>query len=230
MSTLIQNVSKRFAAAHYSPQWLKEMEEILSKHGYDPKDAKALADEGMGPEELEGRVKMGPHGVGSLEYTHRLKRKSGGTTEPHDRQHSEPNVASPSEKVEPMKDMSARIASRFKKAVEELEQVDQQGVHKEEQQAAVQVLHTEDDHGVHGGEQQAAITRPTPASTQQHTAVSPPGWEKTVEHMKNHKEIDNPFALAWYMKNKGAEPHHASGLKYVLAAQDAMKRSAAKKR
>ena len=33
--------------------------------------------------------------------------------------------------------------------------------------------------------------------------VSPPGFEKTVKAMKKHKEIDNPYALAWYMKNKG---------------------------
>ena len=25
----------------------------------------------------------------------------------------------------------------------------------------------------------------------------------TIEKMKTHKDIDNPFALAWYMKNKG---------------------------
>lgn len=40
-------------------------------------------------------------------------------------------------------------------------------------------------------------------------AVSPPGWGKTVEKMKekHSDEIDNPFALAWYMKNKGYQPH-----------------------
>jgi hypothetical protein len=38
--------------------------------------------------------------------------------------------------------------------------------------------------------------------------VSPPGWGKTVEKMKKHKEIDNPFALAWSMKKKGYEPHY----------------------
>jgi len=35
---------------------------------------------------------------------------------------------------------------------------------------------------------------------------SPPGWKGTVEKMKDHKDIDNPFALAWYMKNKGNKP------------------------
>jgi hypothetical protein len=34
-------------------------------------------------------------------------------------------------------------------------------------------------------------------------SVSPPGWEKTVEKMKEHPEIDNPFALAWWMHQQG---------------------------
>ena len=37
--------------------------------------------------------------------------------------------------------------------------------------------------------------------------VSPPGFEGTVKAMKKHKEIDNPYALAWYMKNKGFRSH-----------------------
>ena len=37
--------------------------------------------------------------------------------------------------------------------------------------------------------------------------VSPPGFEGTVKAMKKHKEIDNPYALAWYMKNKGFKSH-----------------------
>jgi hypothetical protein len=52
----------------------------------------------------------------------------------------------------------------------------------------------------------AAITRPTPAS-EEVEAVAPPGWEDTVKKMKKHKEIDNPWALAWHMKNKGDTPH-----------------------
>jgi hypothetical protein len=39
-------------------------------------------------------------------------------------------------------------------------------------------------------------------------AVSPSGWSGTTEHMKKHKEIDNPWALSWYMKNKGDSPHY----------------------
>ena len=37
--------------------------------------------------------------------------------------------------------------------------------------------------------------------------VSPPGFEGTVKAMKKHKEIDNPYALSWYMKNKGYKSH-----------------------
>lgn len=36
--------------------------------------------------------------------------------------------------------------------------------------------------------------------------VAPPGWKKTVEKMKKHKDIDNPFAIAWWLKNRGAHP------------------------
>jgi hypothetical protein len=38
--------------------------------------------------------------------------------------------------------------------------------------------------------------------------VAPPGWSGTVKAMKKHGEISNPFALAWWMKNKGDKPHH----------------------
>jgi hypothetical protein len=37
--------------------------------------------------------------------------------------------------------------------------------------------------------------------------VAPLGWEKTVKAMKKHDNIDNPFALAWSMKNKGYKSH-----------------------
>ena len=37
--------------------------------------------------------------------------------------------------------------------------------------------------------------------------VAPPGFEGTVKAMKKHKDIDNPFALAWSMKNKGYKSH-----------------------
>jgi hypothetical protein len=40
-------------------------------------------------------------------------------------------------------------------------------------------------------------------------AKSPPGFKHTVEHMKEEHggEIDNAFALGWWMKNKGYESH-----------------------
>jgi hypothetical protein len=38
--------------------------------------------------------------------------------------------------------------------------------------------------------------------------VSPPGWSGTTKAMKKHKDITNPFALAWSMKKKGAKPHY----------------------
>ena len=37
--------------------------------------------------------------------------------------------------------------------------------------------------------------------------VAPPGFEGTVKPMKKYKKIDNPFALAWSMKNKGYKSH-----------------------
>jgi len=36
---------------------------------------------------------------------------------------------------------------------------------------------------------------------------SPEGWEGTVKTMKKHKDIDNPWALSHYMKNKGYHSH-----------------------
>ena len=39
---------------------------------------------------------------------------------------------------------------------------------------------------------------------------APPGFEGTVKAMKKHKEIDNPFALAWSMKNNGYKSHKKS--------------------
>lgn len=38
--------------------------------------------------------------------------------------------------------------------------------------------------------------------------ASPPGWKGSVKAMKKHDDIDNPYALAWSMKNKGANPHY----------------------
>jgi hypothetical protein len=38
--------------------------------------------------------------------------------------------------------------------------------------------------------------------------VSPPGFKGTVKAMKKHKDIDNPYALAWWMKNKGYKSNY----------------------
>lgn len=41
--------------------------------------------------------------------------------------------------------------------------------------------------------------------------VAPSGWEGTVRGMKKHKEIDNPFALAWSMKKRDAKVPQTRG-------------------
>lgn len=110
------------------------------------------------------------------------------------------------------------VVARFKKSVEELHEQDQSG---QGQQAAVEKLREEGDTG---DKALSSISRPTPQAGMQEQAVAPPGWENTVKKMKKHDEIDNPWALAWYMKNKGAEPHHANEDKFVLAANAAFKR------
>ena len=55
-------------------QALDEMQGMLRKAGFDPGHARRLADEGMGPYELEGRLAI-PSGVGSLQHSHGLERK-----------------------------------------------------------------------------------------------------------------------------------------------------------
>jgi len=50
-------------------------------------------------------------------------------------------------------------------------------------------------------------------------AVAPPGFEKVVKKLKKNKEIDNPWALAWSMKNKGDKPHRATAEKLLAAAR-----------
>lgn len=68
---------------------------------------------------------------------------------------------------------------------------------------------------------------------EEHTAVAPPGWEGPVKEMKKDRDIDNPWALAWYMKNKGDKPHKKEGtLVERVAARHlrALAEEAAKKR
>lgn len=45
--------------------------------------------------------------------------------------------------------------------------------------------------------------------------VAPVGWEKTVKAMKGHKEIDNPRALAHWMKGKGMKSHKEESVNEV---------------
>jgi len=52
---------------------------------------------------------------------------------------------------------------------------------------------------------------------------SPEGWEGTVKHMKNHPEVDNPFALANYLKKKGAKSHHFKSGKHKASYENEMK-------
>lgn len=44
----------------------------------------------------------------------------------------------------------------------------------------------------------------------EHTAVAPEGWEGPIKKMKKDDEVDNPFALAWWMKGQGYKPHKES--------------------
>jgi len=56
-----------------------------------------------------------------------------------------------------------------------------------------------------------ALTIPTPRRPARTAApmlngVAPPGWETTIKKMKKSGEIDNPFALAWWLQKRGAHP------------------------
>ena len=60
------------------------------------------------------------------------------------------------------------------------------------------------------GEETPAEMEPRPVKPEVTEAVvdesAPEGWDKTVEKMKKHKEIDNPFSLAHWMDKKGYKP------------------------
>jgi hypothetical protein len=45
------------------------------------------------------------------------------------------------------------------------------------------------------------------------TEKAPEGWEATVKKMKKRNEIDNPWALAHWMKSRGYQPHAGKGKK-----------------
>jgi hypothetical protein len=55
--------------------------------------------------------------------------------------------------------------------------------------------------------QQRKLDLEKEAKTKGIAEEAPKGWEGTVKAMKKHKEIDNPYALAWSMKNKGYKSH-----------------------
>lgn len=59
-------------------------------------------------------------------------------------------------------------------------------------------------------------------------AVAPEGWEDTVKKMKDNKDIDNPWALSWWMKNKGYKPHSAD-IEETAYMADAIKEQTAMK-
>jgi hypothetical protein len=51
-------------------------------------------------------------------------------------------------------------------------------------------------------------TTPEPTSPDAMNEKAPEGWEGTVKAMKKHSDkIDNPWALAYYMKGKGYKSH-----------------------
>lgn len=57
----------------------------------------------------------------------------------------------------------------------------------------------------------ATISTMTTAAPDKPLEAAPPGWEGTVKGMKAHPEIGNPFALAWYMADKGDQPKEDAG-------------------
>lgn len=42
---------------------------------------------------------------------------------------------------------------------------------------------------------------------------TPPGYEKIVKGLKKNQDVDNPWAVAWSMKNKGIKPKHEGDIK-----------------
>jgi hypothetical protein len=59
--------------------------------------------------------------------------------------------------------------------------------------------------------------------SEEHLSVAPPGWEGPVKEMKKDKDIDNPWALAWHMKNKGDKPHKKDADETTSAAGEKAK-------
>ena len=55
---------------------------------------------------------------------------------------------------------------------------------------------------------------------QQVSEEAPAGWEGTVKAMKKHKDIDNPWALSHWMKNKGMKSHKEGKINEILSTYD----------
>ena len=56
-----------------------------------------------------------------------------------------------------------------------------------------------------------SIGLPSSSPRRQHPArvlegVAPPGWEPSIKKMKKSGEVDNPWALAWWLRKTGAKP------------------------
>jgi hypothetical protein len=63
----------------------------------------------------------------------------------------------------------------------------------------------------HNGETDKPVDQDMAAMKEEINEVAPEGWEKTVLAMKKHKEIDNPWALAHWMKKKGYHSQKKEG-------------------
>jgi hypothetical protein len=55
--------------------------------------------------------------------------------------------------------------------------------------------------------------------------VAPPGWEHSIKQMKKDSAIDNPFALAWFMRNRGAKPAQRGNAMQASADETALLRT-----
>lgn len=112
--------SAKTAAEPWKATELKEMQDLLKARGYDPKDAKKLQDDGMGPYELEHRLKTTKPGeMGSLEFTHNLKKKA--SNDEKESRFEEGKPADPTENMSPedarkWKEEHAKNKDNFKAA------------------------------------------------------------------------------------------------------------------
>ena len=69
----------------------------------------------------------------------------------------------------------------------------------------------------------ADLLAPGAIHTPAYQATAPPGWGKTVEEWKRDKQVDNPFALAWWLEQRGVKPtsaaYHAEAAACLHSAQ-----------